>query len=577
MILGINAYHGDSSAALFSDGRCIAAVEQERFSRSKHHAGFPDLAIRECLEMVGAEPKDVEHIAIGRDPSAHLHNKVLFGLKRMSSMKEMLGARLANAAKVLDTKESVAKALGVDVKSLLAKSHRVEHHRAHLASALFCSPFEEAACLSIDGMGDFVSTMWGNGTGSQIDIEGQVLYPHSLGIFYTALTQFVGLPSYGDEYKLMGLSAYGEPRFLEQMRDIVRLKDDLKVELNLDYFVHDKEGVDMTWEEGTPEIRPLWSKKMEEVFGPPRPFRGEVTERDQELAASVQTRLEEIVLEMLRRHHAKTKTKKLVMAGGVALNCVVNGMIRRETPFEEVWIQPAANDAGISMGAALWVQHQILGRERSWVMDHAFLGPEFSEPDFKFALESLDLPYIWLDDDSLAQETAKRIADGKIVGWFQGKMEFGPRALGNRSIICDPRRHDMKDILNSRIKYREPFRPFAPSILQEKTGEWFTQEYPSPFMLMAYEVRPEKRDQIPAVTHEDGTGRLQTVDSVTNPRYHDLISAFERLTGVPVVLNTSFNENEPICCKPDEAIDCFQRTQMDTLVLGNFLVDKTIS
>lgn len=577
MILGINAYHGDSSAALFSDGRCIAALEQERFSRLKHHAGFPDLAIQECLEMVGAGPEDLEHIAIGRDPSAHLHNKVLFGLKRVSSMKEMLGARLANAAKVLDTKDSVATALGVNAKDLQAKNHRVEHHRAHLASALFCSPFEEAACLSVDGMGDFASTMWGKGAGSKIDVEGQVLYPHSLGIFYTALTQFVGLPSYGDEYKLMGLSAYGEPRFLSQMRNVVRLGDDLGVELNLDYFIHDKEGVEMTWEEGTPEIAPLWSKKMEEVFGAARPYRGDVTERDQDLAASVQARLEEIVLEMLRRLYKRTGTPRLVMAGGVALNCVVNGMIRSETPFEEVWIQPAANDSGISIGAGLWVQHQILGKERSWVMDHAFLGPEFTDTDYKMALESLEVPYLSLDDERLVDETARRIADGKIVGWFQGKMEFGPRALGNRSIVCDPRRRDMKDILNSRIKYREPFRPFAPSILEDKTGEWFTQDYPSPFMLMAYEVRPEKRDQIPAVTHEDGTGRLQTVDSSTNPRYHGLISAFERLTGVPVVLNTSFNENEPICCTPAEAIDCFQRTQMDSLVLGNFIVDKTSS
>jgi carbamoyltransferase len=574
LIVGINAYHGDSSTALFKDGRCISAIEQERFSRLKHHAGFPNLAIQGCLEVVGAEAQDIRHVAIGRDPSAHLHKKVLFSLKRVSSMKEMLRARLANAAKVLDTRDAVARALQVDPNLIGAKVHRVEHHRAHLASAFFCSPFEEAACLSIDGMGDFVSTMWGGGTGSKVDVEGQVLYPNSLGVFYTALTQFIGLPSYGDEYKLMGLSAYGEPRFLEQMREVVRLNEGLEIELNLDYFIHDKEGVDMTWEEGTPEIGPLWSKKMEDDFGPARKFRGDVTSRDEDLAASVQARLEEIVLEMLRRLHKQTGEKRLVMAGGVALNCVVNGMIRSETPFEEVWIQPAANDAGISIGAALWVQHQVLGQERSWVMDHAFLGPEFSETDYKIALEDLGVPYVWLDDDRLMEETATRISEGKIVGWFQGKMEFGPRALGNRSIICDPRRRDMKDILNSRIKYREPFRPFAPSILGDKTGEWFTQDYPSPFMLMAYQVRQEKRDQIPAVTHEDGTGRLQTVDPATNQRYHALISAFERQTGVPVVLNTSFNENEPICCKPDEAIDCFKRTQMDTLVLGNFLVDK---
>lgn len=574
MILGINAFHGDSSACIFDDGVCVAAVEQERFSRQKHHAGFPDLAIKECLNMIGADSKDIEHVAIGRNPSAHLYNKILFAAKRAPSMKGMLKARLSNAAKVLDTGDSLAAALGVDAQDIGAKFHRVEHHRAHLASALFCSPFEVAACLSVDGMGDFVSTMWGSGSGSKLSVEGHVLYPHSLGIFYTAFTQFLGLPSYGDEYKLMGLSAYGEPRFLEQMKDVIRLKDGLNFELNLDYFIHDKEGVDMTWEEGTPVITPLWSSKMESIFGPARPFRGEVSERDQDLAASVQRHLEELMIVMLRNLHSETRSARLVMAGGVALNCVVNGMIRSETPFEEVWIQPAANDSGTAIGAALWVQHQVLEMDRSWEMNHAFLGPEFSDADYKMGLETLGLPYISLDEERLVDETAKRIADGKIVGWFQGRMEFGPRALGNRSIICDPRRKDMKNILNSRIKFREPFRPFAPSILQEKTGEWFTQDYPSPFMLMAYEVKPDKRDQIPAVTHEDGTGRLQTVDQATNPRYHALISAFEKQTGVPVVLNTSFNENEPICCTPNEAIDCFQRTQMDTLVLGNYLVDK---
>jgi carbamoyltransferase len=573
IVLGINAYHGDAAAALFVDGACVAAAAEERFSRAKHQAGFPGEAVRWCLESADLGPGDLEEVSIARNPSAHLYRKVAFALPRLASSGGMFRARLANAARVLDIRSTLAQALGVDPAKLKARFHRVEHHRAHLASAVFCSPFEDAACLSIDGMGDFISTMWGRGAGNKIDVDGYVSYPHSLGMFYTAFTQFLGLPKYGDEFKLMGLAAYGEPRFLPQMRDVLRLGKGLRFELGLDYFLHHIQGVDMTWDEGTPELGPLWSQKMG-VFGPPREFRSEVTDRDRDLAASVQALLEEVLLDMLRRLHAQSKVDRLVMAGGVALNCVVNGRILEETPFQEVWIQPAATDDGTAIGAGLWVWHQILGRERTWEMRDAFLGPEFSDVDYKRALETAGLSYRWLPDDELVDHVAGRIAEGAIVGWFQDRMEFGPRALGNRSIICDPRRKGMKDTLNARIKYREPFRPFAPSILAEKIGEWFTIDYPSPFMLMAYPVRPEKRGLIPAVTHEDGTGRLQTVHRETNPRYHDLISAFERKTGVPVVLNTSFNENEPICCRPEEAIDCFIRTRMDTLVLGNFLIDR---
>ena len=576
-VLGINAYHGDSSASLLTESVTPIGAENERFSRLKHHAGFPAQASAWCMDSSGVLPGELHHVAISRNPSAHLFNKARFAAPRVLTNFKMLRKRFANAAKVWDAREALTDALGVDARALQAKFHKVEHHRAHLASAFFCSPFEDAALLSLDGMGDFVSTMWATGQGNRIAVDGHVAYPHSLGFYYTAFTQFLGMPSYGDEYKLMGLSAYGKPRYLNEVRDVLRSGRGLEFELNLDYFLHDKQGVEMSWGDGAPVVGRMWSEKMSEVFGPPREFRGEVRERDADLAASVQKHLEDVVLEMLRRLHGQVRNPRLCLAGGVALNCVVNGMILAETPFEEVWIQPAANDSGTAIGAALWVKHQILGEERSWVMDHVFLGPEYGDADYKSALEGAGLTYEQLPDESLFDETARRIANGNIVGWFQGAMEFGPRALGNRSIVCDPRRRDMKDTLNSRIKYREPFRPFAPSILEEKTREWFTHDYPSPFMLMAYEVRSEKRDQIPAVTHEDGTGRLQTVDPRTNPRYHSLISAFEKRTGVPVVLNTSFNENEPICCKPEEAIDCFQRTQMDTLVLGNYVVDKAIS
>lgn len=574
-ILGLNAYHGDASAVLLGATPSPIGAENERFTRLKHHAGFPSEAVAWCLEAAGLELDDIEHAAISRDPTAHLHNKVLYAVPRAVSNLAMFKQRAANAAKVWDAKGALAAALGVEPDDVSAKFHKVEHHRAHLASAFFCSPFEDAALLSLDGMGDFVSTMWATGQGNKIDVDGFVTYPQSLGFFYTAFTQFLGMPSYGDEYKLMGLSAYGQPRYLEQVRDVLRLGRGLRFELNLDYFIHDKQGVEMSWEDGAPEVGRMWSDKMTEVFGPAREYRGEVTERDADLSASVQKHLEDVVLEMLRRLHARTKTPRLCLAGGVALNCVVNGMIREHTPFEEIWIQPAANDAGTSIGAALWVKHQVLDRPRDWVMEHVYMGPSFDDVEYKRALESAGLSYRQLPDEELFDHTARRISEGAIVGWFQGAMEFGPRALGNRSIVCDPRRHNMKDTLNSRIKFREYFRPFAPSILEEKTGEWFTQDQPSPYMLMAYKVRAEKAEQIPAVTHEDRTGRLQTVSASTNARYHELISAFDRLTGVPVVLNTSFNENEPICCKPEEAVACFQRTKMDTLVLGNFVVEGT--
>lgn len=573
VILGINAYHGDASAALLIDGRCVAAIEEERFSRVKHQSGFPEESVRWCLDDAGLTPHDLNHIAIGRNPTTNVWKKLSYALLHPPGMN-FVRSRWRNARSVMDVKDSVADALHVPKDSLRSRFHRVEHHRSHIASAFFCSPFEDAACVSLDGMGDFISTMWGVGRGNRIDIMGEVTHPHSLGHFYQAVTQFLGLHRYGDEFKLMGLASYGEPRFLDKLRDVIGLGDDLQFRLNLDYFVHHRRGVDMTWQAGTPEVGALWSPRMAEVFGAPREVGGPITKRDEDLAASVQARLEEVALEMLRRLHAKVRVPRLAMAGGVALNCVMNARIYEETPFEEVWIQPAANDAGISLGAALWVQHAVLDRPRRWVMTDAFLGTEFEDPVYEAALDSAGLNHKRLSDEELFPHVVERMTEGAVVGWFQGRMEYGPRALGNRSIVCDPRRRDMKDILNSRIKHREPFRPFAPSVLEEKTGEWFARLEPSPYMLMAYDVLEDKRPDIPAVTHVDGTGRLQTVSRSSNPRYHALISEFERQTGVPIVLNTSFNENEPICCHPKEAVDVFVRTHMDVLVLGNYVVEK---
>lgn len=560
-ILGLNAFHGDSSAVLLRDGELVCAAEEERFNRVKHWAGFPQGAVAACLS--GESP---EHVAVSRDPSAQFWRKLARVVVRPQYWR-----RAADRGRNLLHVSRVAAALGGDHT---AKVHFVEHHRAHLASAFFCSPFEEAAVVSIDGFGDFSSVMWGVGRGNKIEIRGAVRFPHSLGIFYTAFTQFLGFPKYGDEYKMMGLAAYGEPRFLKQVREVVSTKAD-QVRLNLDYFVHHSTGVDMTWDDCEPVLGTVYSSKMVEVFGEPRVPRGEVLRRHADLAASVQQVLEENYFDLLRYVQKRTGQRRLCLAGGVALNCVANGKIFEQTDFQDLWIQPAASDAGTSLGAALYVWHQALGKPRSFVMRHAYWGPEYSEGEIRNVLEANGAVYRKLSEEELIDRAAAELAEGRIVGWFHGRMEFGPRALGNRSILADPRRKDMKDILNRRIKHREPFRPFCPSILAEKSGEWFETGYCSPFMVVAYKIKRQRRDQIPAVTHADGTGRLQTVDKDVNPLYWKLIKRFEELTGVPVLLNTSFNENEPIVNTPEEALDCFLRTKMDVLVMGPFLLYKS--
>ncbi|MGH9013418.1 MAG: carbamoyltransferase family protein [Acidimicrobiia bacterium] len=575
IVLGVNAYHGDTSACVLVNGEVVAAVEEERFTREKHQAGFPSEAVRWCLGQAGASARDIDHVGISRDPLAHIGRKVLRTLRDRRSIRSVR-QRLSNNRQILSARDGLAATLDVDPKDLRAKFHRVEHHRSHMASAFLCSPFEDATTATLDGMGDYVSAMWGVGQGSSIGVRGNVGFPDSLGVFYTAFTQFLGLPSYGDEYKLMGLAAYGGPSYLDELRDVVGL-DGMRICLDLDYFVHHDRGVDMTWTGGTPLIGQLWSDHVAERFGPARVPRSEVTDRDRDLAASVQARLEEIELEWLRNLHARCPSPRLVLAGGVALNCVVNGRIVAETPFEDLWVQPAANDAGTALGAALWIWNATLGWPRSWEMRHAYLGPSYDEAACGKALRAAGLTPKRFDDDELLDYTARRLAEGAIVGWYQGHTEFGPRALGNRSIVCDPRRRNTKDVLNARIKHREPFRPFAPSVLEEATGDWFAESHPSPYMLLAYDVRPECRERIPAVTHADGTARLQTVSATENPRYHGLIDAVGRQTGVPVILNTSFNENEPIVNRPEEAVACFTRTQMDVLVLGNLVIDRNTS
>ena len=598
-ILGINAYHGDAAAAIVRDGKIIAAVEEERFNRVKHCAGFPAESIRFCLKAAGITIEEVEHVGISRDPSAHLHKKVLFAATRAArqltvaiprsspvvaevdsqvssrgngnggGVFRQIKDRLGNAAKVRDLRDDLAQMFGVRKDRIKAQFHNIEHHRAHLASSFFVSPFERAALLSIDGFGDFISTMWAIGEGNSIDVLGQVEYPHSTGIVYTATTQFLGFPHNGDEGKVMGLAPYGRPRFIREFRDIIRTEERGQFRINLDYFRHHAEGVEMTWDQGSPVIGKIFSDAFVETFGPRRLPGTPLSDRERDIAASLQLRLEEVGFHILNHLHEQTGLADLGLSGGVAYNSVMNGKILLNTPFKRIYVQPAAGDSGTALGVCFQIHNAILQQPPGEEMTGAYTGPQFSDDEIKLELESANLNFEMLNDREITRRAAEDIASGLVVGWFQGQMEFGPRALGNRSIVVDPRRADMKDILNDRIKKREPFRPFAPSILAERVGNYFEQVHPAPTMLMVYQIKTERRLEIPAVTHVDGSGRLQTVSRELNPRYYQLISDFDRLTGVPVVLNTSFNENEPIVCTPRDAIECFLKTKMDVLYLGN--------
>jgi carbamoyltransferase len=580
-ILGITSYHESASAAIVCDGKLVAACEEERFNRIKYWGGFPILAIRFCLKEAGLKAKDIDHIAIPRNPYARLGKKLLFAM----TMPSFAWKRTKDNTRFAAIPTTLEEALECDPADLKAKVHRMEHHRAHMASAYFVSPFEDAAVFSIDSLGDFASCMWGAGKGGRMTHDGAISYPHSLGMYYSAVSQYLGFPKFGDEYKVMGLAAYGEPEYLDAFREIVQYdekKDGYNFHLALKYFIHHTKTDPIIYPSNgkTAGRRRFYSDEFVRKFGPARSPEELLEKHHRNLAASLQARLEEVYLGMLRKLAKDTGQKKVCLAGGVAFNCVANGKALEFTPFEKVFVHPAAGDAGLAVGAAFYVWNQILGNPRSFEMKHAYWGPGFDRGEIHSALDSRGLisgehQVAELAEDELLAQAVKIIEDGKILGWFQGRSEWGPRALGNRSIVADPRRPDMKEILNRRIKHREIFRPFAPSVLAEATGDWFERSHPVPFMSMAYPVRKEKRELIPAPTHVDGTARLQTVTKEANPRYWALIKAFEKRTGVPMVVNTSFNDNEPVVNRPEEALDCFLRTEMDAVVVGNFLVKKS--
>ncbi len=571
-ILGINAYHGDASAALVVDGRLVAAVEEERFNRIKHWAGFPAESIRWCLQEGGVKAEDLDHVAISFNPRANFGRRLAFVATQRPSLSAITD-RLRRQGKTLGLEEQFAQAVGLPAERVKARFHRIEHHQTHVAAGFLISPFEEAAVLSVDGMGDFTSTLTAHAAGQDWKELGRVWFPHSIGYLYTAITMYLGFPYYGDEYKVMGLAPYGEPEFADFFRKMIRPKGDL-FELDLDYFTHYKRGVRMVWNNGAPVLETFYSDRLVQELGLARDKKEEMTTRHDNIAKSLQVVTEEIIIHMLNRLQEKTGTKNVCMTGGVAMNSVANGKITRQTPFENVYIPAGAADNGTSFGAAFYVWNKTLGGARGFVQDHAYWGCSSTDDECREAIEKEGLPYAVLGQPELLEQTVQQMVDGKVVGWFQGKMEFGARALGNRSLIADPRRADMRDIINLRIKFREKFRPFAPSILKEYVGEWFEINEPTPYMEKVFPIRPEKRAAIPAVTHVDGSGRLQSVSKKTNPLYHALIEKFREKTGVPIILNTSLNENEPVVRTPAEAISCFLRTDMDVLVLGNNLIDR---
>jgi carbamoyltransferase len=573
VVLGINAFHAGASAALLVDGRPVVAIAEERLNRLKYFAGFPKLAIQQCLAIAELQFSDIDAVALGRDSSANRTKKIEYALRNPTKLLNLLKIKSARS-ELDDLRTLLARECEVDPESLKFEEHNVEHHLAHTASAFYTSGWERAAGFTLDGSGDFVTCMLTECEGDNIAVRHRIYVPHSLGSLYTMICEFIGYDKYGDEGKVMGLAPLGKSTYEKHFEDMITLTEDA-VTLNPKYFLPfgSNQGMSIN-EAGEMKVHRHYSDYMVELFGQPRGRHDEITQRDMDLAFGVQAIFEKGYMHLLNVLHRMVPDDRVVMAGGCALNSVANGKIFDETPFRQTWIQPAAGDDGLALGAALYVSNAVLKEGNRYHSTDAYLGPAYSEAQIEAALQKSGVSYRRLDCDALVSETADEIVQGNVVGWYQGKMEWGPRALGNRSILAHPGLPNMKDVLNARIKRREWFRPFAPAVLAERQAEIFEHEHPSPFMLHVYKIRPEWRDRLTAVNHVDDTGRLQSVSREENPLYYRLINAFGQRTGIPVLLNTSFNENEPIVNSPAEAVDCFLRTRMDVLVIGPFICRK---
>jgi len=574
VVLGINAFRAGAAAALLIDGRPVAAIAEERLNRVKYYARFPEEAIQKCLEIASLDFSDIDAVAVGRDPLANRLQKIGYASRNPQRIRNFLKLRRSRSA-LDDLRVQIVSGCHVDPKKLRFQQYDVEHHVAHTASAYFISDWERAAGFTLDGSGDFVTCMMSACEGDRIDVKRKIFIPHSLGSLYTMICEFIGYAKYGDEGKVMGLAPLGEDTYREQFDRMVQLSRN-GFKLNLDYFLPlgSHGGLRIT-ENGEMALNRHYSDQVVRQFGVPRTPHSEIAKRDMDLAFGLQRVFEDAYMHLLNILHSLVPETRVAMAGGCALNSVANGKLFDRTPFSQTCIQPAAGDEGLALGAALFVSNVVLREGKRFVMRDAYLGQEFSESTIRKSLDSASVRYERCERPALIDGVVGDLAQGKVIGWFQGRAEWGPRALGNRSILTHPGYPGMKDILNARVKHREKFRPFAPSVLQERQVDLFEHAHPSPFMLHVYKIRPEWRERLSAVNHVDNTGRLQTVTREENALYYDLIKAFDQRTGIPVVLNTSFNENEPIVNTPGEAIDCYQRTRMDVLAIGPFLCRKS--
>jgi carbamoyltransferase len=557
-ILGISSFYHDSSACLVRDGVIVAAAQEERFSRVKNTGVFPIQAINYCIQAGELTLEEIDAVGYFEKPYLKFSRVIL---DHLASYPFSFGGFVRSMPKWLDQRLTLPIVIEDELR-FKDRPYFIKHHLSHAASAFLPSPFEEAAILTVDGVGEWATLSCGVGRGNGIEITREIHYPDSLGLLYTAVTTFLGFEAHEGEGKTMGLAGYGKPRLLDKLRKIINVLEDGSFRVDQRYF-------------GFRAGRRMWSAAFEELFGPPRRAGTPFEERHYDLAASVQALLEDTMIKIARSLHQETGSENLCLAGGVTLNCVANAKILDQTPFKRIFIQPAAGDAGGALGVALYIDHCLHKKPRVQSMEHAFLGPSFSDLEILEALKSAGVTYRKLDEDQLVAEVARKIQGNQIIGWFNGKMEFGPRSLGNRSILANPGHPGMKEILNSKIKKRESFRPFAPMVLREKSHEYFEMDHESPYMLLAPQVRPEKRSHVPAITHVDGTARVQTVDENSNPRIRKLLLEFEKLSGVPMIINTSFNRSgEPVVCRPEDAIDCFLGTQMDCLAIGDYLVER---